>query len=118
MMPAVADTGRPRIHGVKVDAQGRCAHWKGPGDVVAIRFRCCDRYFACYDCHRALADHPAERWPSADFAHPVVLCGVCGARLPVARYLASSARCPVCDVAFNPRCVLHHHLYFDVPAAL
>ena len=100
---------------MKVDAQGRCAHWRGPGDVVAIRLRCCDRFYACLDCHRALADHPAERWPRADFAHPAVLCGACGARLTVAGYLAGSAACPVCRAAFNPRCVLHHHLYFEVP---
>jgi uncharacterized CHY-type Zn-finger protein len=107
--------GRPVVHGIGVDPEGRCAHWHGPADIVAIRFPCCGRYFACHDCHEALAGHPAQRWARSAFDRTAVLCGACGAELPVGRYLDSASRCPECGAAFNPRCALHHHLYFEVP---
>ena len=101
------------MFGHTVDAQTRCVHWHGPADVVAMRFACCDRYYPCFDCHRADADHPAERWPAARFAEPAVLCGVCRHELSADDYRAATA-CPSCAAAFNPGCALHAHLYFEV----
>lgn len=99
---------------MEVDARGRCKHWHGPTDILAIRFPCCDLHYACHDCHATLADHPAERWARKDFDRPALLCGACGNELTVTQYLAAPERCSACRADFNPRCILHHRLYFDV----
>lgn len=103
----------PEIRGVEVDPRGRCAHWRGPRDVVAIRLACCDTWYACHDCHEACADHPPRRWPRDRFHEEAVLCGSCGQRLSIERYLKTPG-CPGCGHPFNPRCALHHPRYFQV----
>lgn len=103
-----------RIHGVDVDEHGRCAHYGSPGDVVAIRLPCCGRYYACHACHLELEDHDAERWPASTFHGEAVLCGGCRGRLSIEEYLDSPTSCPRCDAPFNPRCELHHPLYFQM----
>lgn len=100
------------IHGVELDAETRCAHWHSPLDVIAIRASCCGEYYACAQCHDALADHPLTPWPRERRDTPGVLCGVCRAELGIAEYLACDHTCPRCGASFNPRCSLHHHLYF------
>jgi uncharacterized CHY-type Zn-finger protein len=75
---------------------------------------CCGEYFACRDCHDALADHPAQVWPRDAFDQPAILCGVCGTQLSIAAYLACENRCPACGAGFNPGCAKHKHLYFAV----
>lgn len=100
-----------------MDQAGRCAHWRRPVDRVSFRFPCCDGYWACHDCHDAVADHPATRWSREDFGTVAVLCGGCFAELTITAYLASPDRCPRCGAGFNPRCVGHHPRYFDVDGA-
>jgi uncharacterized CHY-type Zn-finger protein len=51
------------VRGIGVDAQTRCAHYNSPVDVIAIKVKCCAAYFACNECHDALAGHPLEPWP-------------------------------------------------------
>jgi uncharacterized CHY-type Zn-finger protein len=104
---------RPTVHGLELDPETRCAHWRSSLDVIAIRMRCCDRYYACHDCHDALEDHAVKVWPKAEWGQPAVLCGVCGHELTVQEYLDSASRCPACAAAFNPGCRKHHHLYFE-----
>ena len=96
-----------------VDPETRCGHYAGPTDVIAIEFKCCDTFYPCIDCHRALVDHEPVVWPVAERDEPAVLCGVCGARLSIAVYLKGDSSCPRCGAAFNPGCKLHHHLYFE-----
>ena len=103
----------PEIRGLEIDPEGRCRHWHGPTDVVAIQLPCCDGYFACHACHDAIAGHPIERWPRDRFDAEAVLCGACGETLTISAYLEATA-CPACDTRFNPRCALHHPIYFDV----
>jgi uncharacterized CHY-type Zn-finger protein len=105
-------TARPPVLGLDLDPQTRCAHWHGPPDVIAIRMRCCGDYYACRDCHDALADHPAQVWPVGEWDRPAVLCGVCGGELSVRQYLDCGNRCSACQAPFNPGCRLHYHLYF------
>ena len=102
------------VQGLDLDPQTRCRHWHGPMDILAIKFRCCQQYYACYDCHAALASHAAQVWQADEFNTPALLCGACGAEHSIAAYLACEARCPACAAAFNPRCALHHPLYFAV----
>lgn len=103
---------RPTVYGIELDAQSRCAHYRSPLDIVAIRMKCCGAYYACILCHEELAGHPSAVWPLEDFGEPAVLCGACDSEIDVRAYLASDDRCPSCGAAFNPGCRLHHHLYF------
>lgn len=106
----------PRVRGVDLDPQTRCAHWHTALDVVALRLACCEHYWACRDCHDALAGHPAVPVPRAGFDTPHVLCGACRAELTVREYRTAMAEdrpaCPRCGTGFNPGCSRHDHLYF------
>ncbi len=100
------------VPGLEVDSQTRCAHYNSPVDVIAIKFACCDTYYPCFECHEAIADHPAKVWSEERFGELAVLCGVCGYQLTVDEYLSCDFKCPRCAAAFNPGCALHHNLYF------
>ncbi|WP_353829257.1 CHY zinc finger protein [Agromyces sp. SYSU T0242] len=107
-----APSTRPRVRGAVVDDQTRCVHYRTEVDIVAIRFACCGEYYPCHLCHEEATGHPARRWPVAEHATRAVLCGACGVELPIEAYLDVDA-CPACGAAFNPRCRLHTHLYFE-----
>jgi uncharacterized CHY-type Zn-finger protein len=111
---AARDVHGIRVGGIDLDAQTRCAHWRSPLDVIALKMRCCGDYYACRDCHDALAAHPAAVWPESEWDERAVLCGACGHELTVREYLACDSRCPRCGAAFNPGCHKHRHLYFAV----
>ena len=98
--------------GPVVDDMTRCIHYRTEVDIVAIRFACCDEYYPCHRCHEETADHPAEQWRLDERDREAVLCGACGTELTIAAYLATDA-CPNCRSAFNERCRLHTHLYFE-----
>ena len=51
-----------QVYGAVVDEETRCTHYHTEKDIVAIKFKCCDRYYPCYLCHEEYADHPIERW--------------------------------------------------------
>ncbi len=102
------------VFGVDVDDRTRCGHYRGPRDIIALRFRCCGRWYPCIDCHRELAGHAAEAWPLSERDSLAVLCGACGHRLTVREYLNCSSVCPSCAASFNPGCALHHHFYFEM----
>ncbi|WP_439028605.1 CHY zinc finger protein [Haloarchaeobius sp. DT45] len=102
------------VFGVSVDPQTRCAHYDTQRDVVALRFACCDRYYPCFRCHEAVADHEPTRIPRAEFDQHGVLCGVCGTELTVSQYRDCDDACPACEHAFNPGCSRHADRYFAV----
>lgn len=102
------------IFGMGVLEDTRCAHYHSGLDVIAIRFRCCERYFACFECHENAADHPGARWSVHEFDRKAILCGVCAAELTISEYLACGFQCPACGAAFNPGCAAHYHLYFEM----
>ncbi len=117
-VPRLAQTSRPQVHGIGVDAESRCAHYREPVDIVAIKMKCCGVYYACKDCHIELADHEIERWPSHDWNEKAILCGACGEELTIHAYLAGGYRCPKCAAEFNPACRNHYQFYFEEsPAA-
>lgn len=111
--PTTRTVGGTVVHGVDVGPETRCAHYDGERDVVAMRFACCDAYYPCFECHAAVADHPAEPVPAAAFDEPGVLCGVCGTELAVRAYLDCGFTCPSCGAAFNPGCAAHYDRYFE-----
>lgn len=106
-------TERPPVHGSAVDGRARCAHYRGPTDIVAIRFPCCDRYYACHLCHDETADHAGRPWPPEARDERAALCGACGHTLTIAEYLDCGYACPACGARFNPGCARHDALYFS-----
>ena len=103
----------PEVRGVDLDPQTRCAHYHEPVDIIAIKMKCCGVYYACKDCHEALAGHAMEVWPQSEWDQPAVLCGACGTELTVREYLDCGNQCPKCGAGFNPGCRNHYHLYFE-----
>ena len=103
---------RPEVRGVDQDAQTRCAHYRSELDIVAIKMKCCGVYYACKDCHEALAGHAMEAWPRSEWSQAAVLCGACGCEMSIEAYLSCGYRCPACGAAFNPGCRRHSHFYF------
>ena len=105
-------SSRPEVRGVDLDAGTRCAHYRSALDVIAIKMKCCGIYFACKECHEALACHPIEAWQQSEWIHPAVLCGLCGYEMTINEYMASGDKCPNCDASFNPGCRKHYQFYF------
>jgi uncharacterized CHY-type Zn-finger protein len=103
----------PEVRGVNLDAQTRCAHFHGSTDIIAIKMKCCGVYYACKDCHAALADHPIEVWPEAEWEEKAILCGACQSELTILEYMGCGYSCPRCGAQFNPKCQNHYHYYFD-----
>jgi uncharacterized CHY-type Zn-finger protein len=104
---------RPEVRGVGVDAQTRCAHYCSALDVIAIKMKCCGDYYACKDCHDALAGHAIAVWPRDEWDRRAVLCGVCGMEMTVMEYLGCANVCPGCGARFNPGCRNHYRFYFE-----
>jgi uncharacterized CHY-type Zn-finger protein len=104
----------PQVRGLDLDPQTRCAHYHGPTDIIAIKMKCCGIYYACKDCHAALADHPIRVWPKIEWDQKAILCGACGAELTIQEYVNSGSRCTGCREQFNPRCRDHYHFYFQI----
>ena len=103
----------PDVRGIDLDAETRCAHYHTALDIVAIKMRCCGVYYACKDCHVALAGHPIAVWPRGEWEARAVLCGACRVEMTIREYLESEVRCPACGAGFNPGCCKHHHFYFE-----
>jgi uncharacterized CHY-type Zn-finger protein len=104
---------RPPVMGIDLDPQSRCAHYRSALDIVAIKMKCCGLYYACKDCHDALAGHAIEVWTRDERDQSAVLCGICAEALTIKQYLESSNQCPACASPFNPGCRNHYHFYFE-----
>jgi uncharacterized CHY-type Zn-finger protein len=113
MLKMAENDTRPQVRGLELDAETRCVHWHSPLDVIAIKMKCCGEYYACKDCHDALADHASRIWPRGEWHTPAVLCGVCRSELTITEYMSGGYRCPRCNAAFNPGCRNHYHFYFE-----
>jgi uncharacterized CHY-type Zn-finger protein len=101
------------VCGVGLDPETRCAHYHSELDIIAIRMKCCGVYYACKECHEALAGHPIEVWPREERDTKAVLCGACGCELSISEYMASGYECPSCKARFNPGCRNHYDCYFE-----
>lgn len=102
------------VRGLKVHDRAQCTHYHSERDIVAIKFKCCDAFYACIDCHRELADHPVVVWGKDERQTHAILCGNCRGTLSIEEYLSCGYRCPRCRAEFNPGCADHHHFYFEV----
>lgn len=103
-----------KVFGVDVKRETQCKHYSSDSDIIAIKFPCCEKYYSCYQCHEAVADHAAQAWSRSQFAVEAVLCGRCGEKLTIEEYLNCKFRCPHCKSNFNPGCRLHYGLYFEI----
>jgi uncharacterized CHY-type Zn-finger protein len=101
------------VKGNIVDDQTRCVHWHSPLDVIAIKFKCCDEYYPCYQCHEETVNHKPQVWKKEEWDAKAILCGVCKKELTINEYFNSDNKCLYCGAAFNPNCSRHYHLYFE-----
>jgi uncharacterized CHY-type Zn-finger protein len=111
-------TGSVDVRGVNLDPQTRCEHYHSALDIVAIKMKCCGVYYACKDCHAALAGHEIDVWPRSEWTQKAILCGYCRTELTINDYIGTGHRCPACKAEFNPGCRKHYQLYFGVPAEI
>ena len=102
------------INGVDIDDETRCSHYHSEADIIALKFKCCGKWFPCHLCHQELAQHDAVVWPEQEFHSVAVLCGGCGRQMSVREYLDCASICPACGRSFNPGCAKHAHCYFAV----
>ena len=102
------------VRGVSVGQQTQCMHYNSERDVVAIRFKCCDTFYACIHCHEELAGHSPLVWDRNEREAHAVLCGKCQKTLSIAQYLDCGNFCPLCGAAFNPACERHYDRYFQL----
>lgn len=101
------------IKGKTVDEQTRCVHYHSPLDIIAIKFKCCDQYYPCYQCHEEEAGHSAQVWKKEEWGKLAILCGQCQKELTIHQYMSSGSECLYCKAPFNPNCSRHYHLYFE-----
>ncbi|MFJ7972708.1 CHY zinc finger protein [Psychrobacillus sp. NPDC096389] len=101
-----------KVYGAVVDNETRCKHYHTEKDIIAIKFKCCDRYYPCYKCHEEDTDHKIDRWPKEQFDELAILCGKCQTELTVHQYM-DTASCPHCQATFNERCSAHYPIYFE-----
>ncbi|MGI8470238.1 MAG: CHY zinc finger protein [Pyrinomonadaceae bacterium] len=102
------------IHGSNVDAQTRCGHYHGEVDIIAIKFKCCGKWFPCFECHAEFSNHAPQVWSFDEFDSRAVLCGGCGYQLAISEYFECDSTCPQCRRKFNPACANHYNFYFEV----
>ncbi|HEX6594551.1 MAG TPA: CHY zinc finger protein [Bacillota bacterium] len=100
------------VYGHTVDDQTRCIHYHTKKDIVAIKFKCCYKYYPCYICHQDCEIHNIVAWEKEEFDQLAILCGVCKTEHTIRQYLQTN-NCVHCNSSFNERCKKHFHLYFD-----
>ena len=86
-------------------------------DVIAIKFKCCNKYYPCYQCHEEHETHPIKRWSEQEFDEKAIMCGVCKHEMSIQDYMMTEL-CPKCQAHFNSRCKFHYHLYFELNKGL
>jgi uncharacterized CHY-type Zn-finger protein len=101
------------IHGTGINARTQCAHYHSERDIIAIKFKCCDDFYACIQCHEEAVTHAPIVWPKSEFQAEAIYCGNCKSTLSITDYLGCDNTCPNCQAAFNPGCANHYHLYFE-----
>ncbi|CAB4256086.1 similar to Saccharomyces cerevisiae YKL084W HOT13 Zinc-binding mitochondrial intermembrane space (IMS) protein involved in a disulfide relay system for IMS import of cysteine-containing proteins [Maudiozyma barnettii] len=110
-----------KLVGKLVDDQTRCIHWNSQLDVMAIKFKCCQTFYPCFECHQEVANHDPIRYDlkiEKDATTSTILCGICHNEMTFNEY-SNGIKCTSCLTDFNPGCKLHYGLYFEnVPSNL
>ncbi|MGX7031660.1 CHY zinc finger protein [Vagococcus zengguangii] len=97
-----------KIKGINLDKKGRCLHYHQTHDIVALKCNDCQQYYACYQCHDELEEHPFS--PVSKNDESPILCGNCQQTLNYPQY--QIGHCPLCQHPFNTNCQLHANIYF------
>jgi uncharacterized CHY-type Zn-finger protein len=105
------------IRGVSVNERTQCAHYHSEQDIVAVRFKCCDEFYACIHCHAELAGHAPVVWGRQERHVHAIFCGNCRNTLAIAEYVSCQNACPRCGAGFNPNCKQHYQFYFELQAS-
>lgn len=101
------------VYGATVDQETRCIHYHTRKDIIAIKFRCCQKYYPCYQCHNESENHAIRVWKKQEYEESVVLCGVCRHQFSITDYI-TKGQCPQCRSTFNSNCSRHFQLYFEM----
>ena len=101
------------VYGIAIDERTGCHHYRSARDIIAIRLKCCNRFYGCVHCHDATTDHQRRLWTAEEFNEAAILCGACGQTLSITAYLNSAYQCPYCKADFNPKCRHHYPYYFE-----
>lgn len=78
-----------------------------------MRFKCCDKYYACIHCHNECEDHEPIPWSKDEQDTLAVMCGVCKYEMTIREYV-NTDQCPNCSASFNPRCEAYYPYYFTL----
>lgn len=73
----------PKVYGSLIDTETRCRHYFTEEDIIAIKFKCCNKYYPCYKCHNEFEKHAIKRWSEPSFNEKAILCGVCKHELTI-----------------------------------
>ncbi|SUJ60260.1 zinc finger protein [Staphylococcus aureus] len=57
----------PIVYGSLIDTETRCLHYFTEEDIIAIKFKCCNKYYPCYKCHNEFEKHAIKRWSEPSF---------------------------------------------------
>ena len=107
--------GKVKIFGALSDySKTRCQHYHSERDIIAIKLKCCQKFYACILCHNSCEDHEPITWKLIEFDEEAIFCGNCNSLLSIQRYLDCNSVCPVCCTDFNSRCSNHYHYYFEI----
>ena len=74
------------VRGSSVNKRTHCAHYYSHRDVVAVKFKCCDTFYACIHCHEELAGHTPVVWGKDERETHAIFCGKCQKTLSIAEY--------------------------------
>lgn len=102
------------VKGKTIDEESRCVHYHSALDIVAIKIKCCNTYYACIVCHNENESHDSIVWSKIEFDTNAIICGKCKIELSINEYLTSNNKCPYCTAQFNPKCINHYHYYFEI----
>lgn len=103
------------VAGKTIDDETRCVHWHSELDIIAIKYKCCETYYPCYECHDECISHVPIKYNLKDpneSSLPTILCGKCKNEMTFEDY-SRDVKCTNCNAQFNPYCKLHYDRYFD-----
>ncbi len=103
-----------KINGTLVDNQTRCTHYNLTLDIIAVKHKCCNKFYACINCHNENEQHENEIWQLEEQKEKVIFCGACKTEMSIENYLKCNNECPHCKSLFNPKCINHYQFYFEV----
>ena len=105
---------KEKVKGVEVNHFTQCRHYNSPLDIIAIKFKCCNEYYACIKCNDEIAGHAVVKWNKDEFDTNAVMCGICRNEMKINAYLESGYKCPYCGALFNPNCSDHNKYYLEI----